>query len=502
MPSRHFISRLRAAVVGLIVIAASLGFAATARAAEFFVAPDGKPTNAGTRESPWDLPTALAHPAAVKPGDVIWLRGGTYSGHVSSKLAGTPEQPITVRQAPGERATIDCRRADGQPTIFAVDGPDVRFQDFEVTCSEPRRATPQSGSWPTDLYRGGIQCKGDRVSFINMAIHDCATGLGMWSAGESGEAYGCLIYNNGWTGPDRGHGHGIYTQNERGTKKIVDNLIFNQFGYGLHAYGSSKATLEGYHIEGNVLFDNGILVGDGSRSSNILVGGNNRAARIALVSNYVYHTGLEQTCLQIGYGPKSVDLELRNNTIAGFMRIMDWERAVVEGNTFVGKTSLIELHAADVKAFRWNKNRYLSNELRFAPFAVMAPNGKTIGDWPKWRERTGFDADGQYEKGTPRGTEVFMRPNRYEPGRANVVVFNWGKAATVDIDLKNVVKPGAAFRIVRATDFYGQSVVRGKYEGAPIKLPMEAKPSPAPIGMEKPLPPTEPEFGAFVVLPE
>jgi len=502
MPSLRFACSIRHVAAWLILSAASIGGSTTLAAAEFFVAPDGKPTNAGTRESPWDWPTALSHPAAVRPGDTVWLRAGTYPGHVSCKLAGLPEKPIVVRQVRGERATVDCRSADGKPTIFAIDGPDVRFQDFEVTCSEPRRSTPQSGSWPTDLYRGGIQCKGDRVAFVNMTIHDCATGLGMWSAGESGEAYGCLIYNNGWTGPDRGHGHGIYTQNERGTKRITDNLIFNQFGYGIHAYGSSKATLEGYHIEGNVLFDNGILVGDGSRSSNILVGGNNRAARIALVNNFVYHTGLEQTSLQIGYGPKSVDLELRDNYIAGFMRIMDWERATVEGNTFVGKTSLIELNAADLKGFQWNKNRYLSSELRFAPFAVIFPQEKMIGPWHNWRNRTSFDAEGTYNKGQPRGTEVFVRPNKYEPGRANVVVFNWDKASTVDVDLKNAMQPGTAFRIVRATDFYGEPVVRGTYDGAAIKLPMIAKPSPAPVGMAIPLPPTEPEFGAFVVLPE
>jgi hypothetical protein len=493
---------MRPAAVWLLAIFASTGFAEPLAAAEFFVAPDGKPTNVGTREAPWDWPTALSHPAAVKPGDVVWLRTGTYSGHVTCKLTGSPEKPIVVRQVRGERATVDCRSADGKPTIFAVDGADVRFQDFEITCSEPRRSTPQSGSWPTDLYRGGMQCKGDRVSLVNLVIHDCATGVGMWSAGESGECYGCLIYNNGWTGPDRGHGHGIYTQNERGTKRIVDNLIFNQFGYGIHAYGSSKATLEGYHIEGNVLFDNGILVGDGSRSSNVLVGGNNRAARIALVNNFVYHAGLEQTSLQIGYGPKSVDLELRNNYIAGFMRIMDWERAVAEGNTFVGKTSLIELHSSDLKGFRWNKNRYLSREERFAPFAVMLPQEKVIGAWTPWCDRTAFDADSKYEKGPPRGTEVFVRPNKYEPGRANIVVFNWDKASTVDVELKNGMKPGTAFRIVRATDFYGEPVVRGKYEGTPIKLPMRANPSPAPIGMAKPLAPTEPEFGAFVVLSE
>src|SRR5688572_6291075 len=86
-----------------LIIAAG---ASLACGGEFFVAPDGKADNDGTRESPWDLATALAHPAAVKPGDTIWLRGGTYGGGLTSKLQGAPDKAIVVRQFPGERATI------------------------------------------------------------------------------------------------------------------------------------------------------------------------------------------------------------------------------------------------------------------------------------------------------------------------------------------------------------------------------------------------------------
>jgi hypothetical protein len=37
-----------------------------------------------------------------------------------------------------------------------------------------------------------------------------------------------LIFYNGWDSPsgDRGHGHGIYTQNQNGTKTLDNNFIF------------------------------------------------------------------------------------------------------------------------------------------------------------------------------------------------------------------------------------------------------------------------------------
>src|SRR5262249_46426134 len=50
----------------------------SARAGEFFVSPQGRTNGTGAANNPWDLQTALYHPAAVSPGDTIWLRGGTY----------------------------------------------------------------------------------------------------------------------------------------------------------------------------------------------------------------------------------------------------------------------------------------------------------------------------------------------------------------------------------------------------------------------------------------
>ncbi len=52
--------------------------AAVAGATDYYVAPNGSPSGNGSINNPWDLQTALDQPAAVQPGDTIWLRGGTY----------------------------------------------------------------------------------------------------------------------------------------------------------------------------------------------------------------------------------------------------------------------------------------------------------------------------------------------------------------------------------------------------------------------------------------
>src|SRR5439155_19242655 len=78
---------------------------------EFYASPTGSPRADGSRTKPWDLQTALSQPGPVTPGSTIWLRGGRYTGGTNrggflSKLTGTADAPIVVRQAPGEHATI------------------------------------------------------------------------------------------------------------------------------------------------------------------------------------------------------------------------------------------------------------------------------------------------------------------------------------------------------------------------------------------------------------
>lgn len=40
----------------------------------------------------------------------------------------------------------------------------------------------------------------------------------------------------------------------------------------------------------------------------------------------------------------------------------------------------------------------------------------------------------------PAEPKVFLRPNRYEPGRANFVIYNWSRQAIVPVDLSGSVR--------------------------------------------------------------
>ena len=470
-------------------------------ATEFHVAPDGKPDGVGSRDRPWDLQTALSHPETVKPGDTIWLHGGTYKGSFKSELKGRDGARIIVRQAHGERAVIEIEIHPEFGIGFYCYGEWTQFRDFEVTCTNPKRRTEIKGSWPNDLQRGSIECRGSHLQFINLVVHDLGLGFGYWSGGAGGEIYGCVIYNNGWGGPDRGHGHGIYAQNKESIKKITDNVIFQQFGSGMHVYGSEKASLKGFRVIGNVTFNNGSLYRQGQRTRGILVGGAAPLEDVIVEENMTFSGGL-----QLGYSSRALNKSLvarKNYTVGAsiyFQDHLDFEENTVIGGWPV--LTVVQMDGGSLVNHKIDRNVYYNTNTKHLPFSLMfGAEGQslTLADWRK----KGFDKISELHEGQPKGAKVFIRPNEYESGRANIIVYNWDEKPTVEVDLKNVLKAGQRFQIVSARNIHGPAIVSGAYEGEPVLLPMTPVTPAQPIGMpDYEVPEVEPKFGVYVVLPE
>jgi hypothetical protein len=421
----------------------------------FFVAPNGSPGGDGSISRPWDLATALRHPPMVKPGDTIWLRGGIYPGEFESRLAGTTTAPITVRQYAGERATIEGG--------LNVASSDAVYRDFEVRgYPNFNRVSTQATTFPGDIVRTGLNIRASRVKLINLIIHDMSDGVANNYAGTTDtEVYGCIIYNNGWMAPDRGHGHGIYPQNESGTKRIIDNIIFNQFGHGLHAYGSSAASLKGFHIEGNISFNNGILAS--SLARNILVGGGSLAERVTITNNYAYYPPSEGNgqSANIGYEP----------------------------------------YGAGVTSPTITNNVFISGDIAFA---LNKASGATVAGNTIWGSTPGFNSSqypsNTYHQSRPAGFQAFVRPNQYEPGRAHMVVYNWDLNSTVEVNVSGVLAIGASYEVRNAQDYFGAPVASGTYDGKPLRLPMTGLKVAAPAGYDITPGPTGPEFNVFVLI--
>ncbi len=472
-------------------------------AAEFHVTPAGTAKGQGTATEPWDLATALLATSTVQAGDTLWLHAGTYRGGFESRLAGKPGQPVIVRGVPSERVTIDTLPRDERDNgLFLMLGPDAVYRDFEVTCSHPLRKTAIAGSWPEDIRRGNVDIRGDRVSAINLVVHDLGSGFGFWAEGEGGEISGCLIYNNGWAGPDRGHGHAIYAQNARGTKRIVDNVLFHQFAYGIHVYGSEKASLKGFEIAGNIAFENGCLTRRGDNAPGIMVGGGSPAERIVVRDNVVVGGGI-----RFGYpwGAVSEDLVCSGNYCDNGLVVRDFRKATITRNTVVAASTVASLEGVEkllTAGHKWTDNDYFVTDGRWGDCSVVE-NGKSRGlTYEQWQRETGLDAASKFTRGSPTTLRVILRPNAHEPGRAHLAILNPAELPEVEVDLSRLLKRGQSYRIVSVKNFFGPALVHGTFDGQPIRVPMKPVSSPPPVGMpDEQVPRTEPRFGAFVVLP-
>jgi hypothetical protein len=85
---------------------------------------------------------------------------------------------------------------------------------------------------------------------------------------------------------------------------------------------------------------------------------------------------------------------------------------------------------------------------------------------------------------TPPGADVVVSRNRYERARLMIVVKNREAAPAVTADPGGLLQLGDSYRISRAGDERGATLVRGVYDGKPIRIPMQGAAS---------------EFGAFLL---
>jgi hypothetical protein len=441
--------------------------------AEFFVSPEAGPGGDGSNKRPWSLVDALSQPSAVHPGDTIWLRGGTYRGIFDSYLNGTSAAPIIVRQYPGERVTLDGGTANTS-VLLTVSGSYTWFWGFEITSSSTDRVSAETGSYPSDVSRP-YECianaqqsgSGVGIKIINMVIHNCGQGIGIWQDATNSEIYGSLIYYNGWNAPDRNHGHGIYSQNAAPSRRTIrDNILYANYDYNVQVYAES-AHLDNHTIDGNICFWDGATADPAGNGATINMGGGASATGNALTNNAFY--GFP------GYGALDFSRGNQNVTMTGNMSGVPTtstdgdQGGNVDFGTISGSVNISE-------------NEFYARKIAPRIYASRYPSNTYI-IWPN----------------QPTGTWFLVRPNVYEPGRGHVAVFNWSHAASVSVDLSSVLSVGSSYEIRNAQNYFGSPTLTGTYAGGTVSIPMAPSSVETPAGAAAPRP-TGPGFNAFVVV--
>ncbi len=442
-----------------------------------YVSPSGTRSATGTMADPWDLTTALT---CALPGDTVWLRGGVYRGSFRVVLSGTAAAPILFRQYPGERATIDG--------TLRADGAYLAFWGFEIMQSAP------------STY--GLQANTNFGRFINLIVHDAGTqGVSFWTPGQDAELYGCIIYNNG---TNDNLDHGVYVHNEAGTKLLADNVVFDNFARGIQVYASSSnPAIRNVRVEGNVSFNNGAISPDASSRQNVLISAQVPTSGIVARNNLLYFTpGEDGVQLRLGNVDTADNLDVvvdSNYAVGGAVGLqmrLPWAHAEVQGNVFVGgdSTDLVATGGGAVN-YQWGDNTYYRDST-----APAWRHDDVEYDFAEWKSLTGLGGSDQVITTGPTTARVVVRPNKYEAGRAFVVVYNFALLPAVDVDLSPVLTPGKTFAIRNAQDVFGSPVVSGTYAGGTVAVPMGGVQPPVPLGRPTRSPPkTGPAFDVFLV---
>ena len=375
----------------------------------------------------------------VQAGDTLWVRGGTYMAPFVSTLNGQAGKPVVVRAYPGERAIIDGGQTSRDN--FRVSGTYVVVWGLEFTNSSSSRSTSIINH---DYRADQIVNNGSHNKYINLIVHDGGTGFYSFSQFSDVEVTGGIWYNIGWQAPDRGHGHALYLKSDNGPLVARDNVVFNQYGFGFHIYSNTgDGLLNNIRAEGNVSFDNGSLSPTGT-SANIGNLGEMLANNLGMVANMTYMAPtLSGDNLKLGSGS---GLTATDNFVVG-------------------------------------------------------GNGLTKGSWSGSvtdRNNTVLGA-----AHSSQGAKVFVRPNPYEGGRANIVVYNWSGQSAVSVSLGNVLQSGDHYVIRNVQNLRGSPVASGTFDGGSVSIPMGGVTPPTPVGLgSSRAPKTGPYFDVFVLTRE
>lgn len=457
-----------------LLVVAGLLCATDSRSAKYYVAPSGISTGDGSINKPWNLATAMARGTLITAGDTVWLRGGTYGKGTNvyecrlTNTNGSLGNPVTFRQYPGERAIID-----GGIYSYA---PYIVFRDFEITCSTTSRTNT-----PT-RRPGGLNMQGTANKAINLVIHDTGhPGIGVWYGAVDGsgvEIYGCIIWNiglydtNSTAGVATIRGSGIYMQNQNGNPLVSDVITFKNFTTGMKAY-TQGGSANGFRWQGNVAFY------DNTDSGLFVASFDNPATDIVVSSNYTFD------CMFSEFGhydgcPEMHDITLIGNYFVGMSTLAaavhKVDSLLVTNNTFISVVSVSNydltaifslIPATNIVSSVVDYNNYWGGG-KYIYFGSPVPFrfNSLVSSWSQWHTN-GLDANSTYTTNLPTTNVVVVRTNKYERGRAHIIVYNWESNSVVNVDISGIgLSQGQRFEVRDVQNYFGTPALKGTYDPA------------------------------------
>jgi parallel beta-helix repeat protein len=227
-------------ICGLALLG-SLVHAPKGEAATYYVATDGRDSNPGTEERPFQ--TLSRGVRDLSPGDTLYVKDGTYTtwGIYDAPSGTSWGNPVTIAAYPGHSPVIVPNLYLARSRYMVIDG--FVIGGIEIT-------------WGY----GGIA---DHIRIQNSEIaYAPSNGIFVTEGSDGNEFINLQVHDNGTSDFD----HGIYI---RSSNNLVENCsIYDNTGWGVHLYSGSGAGVNNNIIRGNNIYDNGR---SGTRGAGILV---------------------------------------------------------------------------------------------------------------------------------------------------------------------------------------------------------------------------------------
>ncbi|WP_369997956.1 hypothetical protein [Winogradskyella sp.] len=428
----------------------------------------GSPSGDGSLNNPWDLQTALSQTSKrVNGGDIIWLHKGIYTGNFISTLESTlANEYITVSAYKGDKVVLNGNSDNKVNYVLEVNGNNVIYKNFEITYFGDFTRLKSDKNFKATIGLNHI--KGEDCKFQNLIIHNIpGSGIGSWKATGGTVIEDCTIYNNGYQGT-RGHGVGIYVQNESDKTRVIrNNIIFNNYYKGIEVWSATSGTkrefVKNVSLTDNIIFNNGSP--SGRPWSNLIIAsgdaeGINVAKNIKVNDNVLYHnTDFNDfknfgygNSLTLGYISKALveNISISDNVIIGrnnTLNIMHAKSLVFRNNTVY--TGYVHLATSSLPALKAGRLKLDHNQFytrRTAGLRILKHKDYKLTDWQK---TFGIDKNSQWKQLKNFEIHPVLKIQRLDtnPNHFNVVLLEKeGKDVMVDFS-DYEIKEGASYKI-------------------------------------------------------
>jgi len=222
---------------------------------QLYVSPVGKDEDSGSSATPW---ATIQHAAdSARPGDVVHVAPGNYSGPIITAVSGSPSARIRFISDVQFGAKLNASAY----TTWTNKGDYVDILGFDVT---------GNGSLGMLNMASHVRIAGNRVHDI--PVTDCTSdgGAGIDNGNYSAQdddIIGNIVFNVGNPHRKCPRVHGIYHSNLGG--HIWNNIAFHNEAWGIHLWHAATNVI----IANNLAFQNGeggIIIGAGDAPGGVV----------------------------------------------------------------------------------------------------------------------------------------------------------------------------------------------------------------------------------------